>query len=473
MGAPDRRLEAFGSQVAAWLGPVVGTATTTSVERLSGGASRQSFAVTLTTASGERKVVVQRKRSGGLGARLVDEAALVEIAGRSGVRVPTVLAATDDSSVVGGEALAVDFVTGESLAPVILRDDAWQTARQILPGQAAAALAHIGQITTTDERLRWLRTDDPLTLIDALHHGLGRAQPVIELGLRWLAAHRPPAVANRVVHGDFRLGNLMVDPHDGLVAVLDWELAHLGDPVEDLAWACVKAWRFGSDAPALGLCGIEHWVDLWVASGGSRPDHHRLLWWLVYGTLRWAVICELQVAAHLSGLAPSVELAVLGRRVAESEHDLLVLLGALDLSGVPDGEVAPVGDAGGSPVEPPHDAPGVDDLLGVVESYLRNDVPGATTGQVRFHGRVAANAVGIVRRQLADAGQAGHRHQARLEALGFSGDGGLADALRSGRLDDRLDEIGAVLGPSVVDKLRVANPGYLLTPSADPWSTAE
>lgn len=468
----DRRLDTLGEQVGTWLASTLGPVTTTAIERLSGGASRQSFVVTLATQTGERKVVVQRKRSGGLGARLVDEAALVEVAGAAGVPVATVLLSTDDPGVVGGEAMAVDFVAGESLAPVILRHDEWSSARSVLPKQAASALVAIGRIPADDPRLAWLRADDPVALIDALHHGLGRHQPVIELALRWLVANRPPEVAPRVVHGDFRMGNLMVNSPGGLTAVLDWELAHLGDPVEDLAWACVKAWRFGSDAAALGLCGIEEWIDLWVDAGGDRPDRDRLQWWLVYGTLRWAVICELQVAAHLSGMAQSVELAVLGRRVAESELDLLQLLGMVAES-PPSAVTAGGHGAATGGEEAPHDPPLIDELLGVVERYLLDDVVPATAGQLRFHGRVAANALAIVRRQLADGDRAHRQHQEQLTHLGFIDDAHLATELRSGRLDASLDEVGRALGPSVMDKVAVANPAYLDTPSADPWWTGE
>lgn len=146
-----------------------------------------------------------------------------------------------------------------------------------------------------------------------------------ELGLRWLDAHRPPTRPAALVHGDFRLGNLIVGP-DGLRAVLDWELVHLGDPLEDLGWLCTRAWRFG-EAPAVGGFGsIEQLLAAYRAGGGGDVDPAALHWWQVYGTLRWGVICIGQAAVHLAGLQRSVELAAIGRRVCENEHDLLLLL---------------------------------------------------------------------------------------------------------------------------------------------------
>jgi aminoglycoside phosphotransferase (APT) family kinase protein len=426
----------------AWLGePSVAPAlarpvSVVGVTRLSGGASRQSYAVDLDAAGAAVPVVVQRKRPGGLGAAMADEASLVAAAGDAGVPVAPVLAATNDPAWVGGQAMVVARVAGESVARVILRDDAFATARRQLVNQAAAALAAVARIDPGP--LGFLRDDDPVALLSALHAGLGRAQPVFDLAFRWLADHRPDPVANPVVvHGDYRLGNLIVDA-TGLRAVIDWELAHLGDPAEDLAWACVKAWRFAGPGVALGLGGIDEWVDAYVAAGGQRPDPGRLRWWLVCGTLRWGVICELQAAAHLTGAVDSVELAVLGRRVAETEHDLLGLLG-IDVPATPPqaatqaptqaatqaaNRSAPQAGAGARSVAAsdgaPHDPPDVDALLAAVEGYLSTSVVDATTGQVRFHARVAANAVAMVRRQVADHGQAAASHRAGLSTLGVA-----------------------------------------------------
>jgi len=135
-----------------------------------------------------------------------------------------------------------------------------------------------------------------------------------------------------VVHGDFRLGNLIVD-ESGLAAVLDWELVHRGDPLEDLGWFCVRAWRFGEDTrPAAGLGSIEDFVASYERAGGGHVDRDALRWWQVLGTLRWGVICQRQAHRHLSGQTRSVELAAIGRRVCENEWDLLELLAEQGLS---------------------------------------------------------------------------------------------------------------------------------------------
>jgi aminoglycoside phosphotransferase (APT) family kinase protein len=127
------------------------------------------------------------------------------------------------------------------------------------------------------------------------------------------------------VHGDFRLGNVIVGT-DGLAAVIDWELAHLGDPMEDLGWLCTKAWRFGSPHPVAGLGQYRELMDAYEEASGVAVDPDELLWWEVVGTLKWGIMCIGQANAHTSGVARSHELAAIGRRVCENEHDLFLAL---------------------------------------------------------------------------------------------------------------------------------------------------
>jgi aminoglycoside phosphotransferase (APT) family kinase protein len=127
------------------------------------------------------------------------------------------------------------------------------------------------------------------------------------------------------VHGDFRLGNLIVD-ESGVAAVIDWELAHVGDPVEDLAWMCVPAWRFGGDLPVAGLGEREALLAAYRAASGRAVDVELLRWWEVLCIVKWGVICVKQADAHRSGAVDSHELAAIGRRVCETEHDVFLAL---------------------------------------------------------------------------------------------------------------------------------------------------
>src|SRR5262249_16710998 len=155
----------------------------------------------------------------------------------------------------------------------------------------------------------------------------GEPHPVLEVAIRWLLRDPPACPELVLVHGDFRVGNLMVGPA-GLVGVFDWEFTHVGDPVEDLAWPCVRSWPFGQDRLSLGgLAPADEFLAAYENQTGRKVSAEALRWWEVLGNLRWAVGCVAQAHRHLSGVAPSLELASLGRRTAEMELELLDLLG--------------------------------------------------------------------------------------------------------------------------------------------------
>jgi aminoglycoside phosphotransferase (APT) family kinase protein len=149
--------------------------------------------------------------------------------------------------------------------------------------------------------------------------------PALELAFRWLERTRPEPSARALVHGDFRLGNLIVDA-EGLRGVIDWELASIGDPMQDLGWLCVRSWRFGGVHPVGGFGTREELFAAYEQRSGRAVNAETVRWWEVFGNVRWGVICIVQAMRHLSGNEPSVELAAIGRRVAEVEHDVMALL---------------------------------------------------------------------------------------------------------------------------------------------------
>jgi aminoglycoside phosphotransferase (APT) family kinase protein len=299
----------------------------TDVTRMSGGASRDTFRF---RADG-RDLVVQRQRSGAADAAegetverdMAVEAAVVRAAHRAGVAVAEVVAASTDVSILGAPFLILEALDGETIARKILRDDDFVRARGQLVEQCARSLARLHTIDPGE--VTGLVAVDQVTRYRELLDLLGQPHPTFELALRWLEDHRPPAATAVIVHGDFRLGNLIVD-HDGLRAVIDWELAHIGDPAEDLGWFCVKAWRFGAALPVAGVGEYDELLGAYVAAGGVGVDRATLRWWEVLGTLKWGIMCIMQTSAHLTGRAKSHELAAIGRRVCENEHDLFLVL---------------------------------------------------------------------------------------------------------------------------------------------------
>jgi aminoglycoside phosphotransferase (APT) family kinase protein len=218
-------------------------------------------------------------------------------------------------------------VEGETIPRKILRDAEFAQARPKLARQLGGVLAGIHGLDLA--RLPELRRMTAAKEIAELEHDYRSFEwprPVFELALRWLRDRDPgPSEQVTLVHGDFRHGNLIIGP-EGVRAVLDWELAHTGDPLEDLGWICVNSWRFGEiDKPVGGFGSREELFAGYEAAGG-RVDPARVKFWEVMGTLRWGVMCCGMMHRFRTGPEHSVERAMIGRRSSETEIDLLRLL---------------------------------------------------------------------------------------------------------------------------------------------------
>ncbi|MGH3761915.1 phosphotransferase family protein [Actinophytocola sp.] len=312
--------------VAAELSAVLGrTGLTARLVRLSAGASRETYRVRAAAGEWSGTFVLQRERRGsGLGGTGVcEQVRLLRESAAAGVPVPTVLAWDTGGERLGAPFVLSEFVAGETVPRRILRAPELAAARAGFAGQCGRILARLHAIPTGG--LSWLDSVDQLDRVVAWIDGSGEPHPAFELAIDWLRAHRPPEVAKVLVHGDFRAGNLIVGP-DGIRAVLDWELAHLGDPAEDLAWLCLKAWRFRGPGVVGGMGEPADLLDAYAREGGRCVEPARLFWWQVLGTLKWGAICQRQARVHLGGESRSVELAAIGRRVCETEYDLLRML---------------------------------------------------------------------------------------------------------------------------------------------------
>lgn len=259
---------------------------------------------------------------------------LLQEALRCGVPVPRVWWACQDASLLGGPFYLMDRVEGETIARRIFRAPELASARERLPAQLGEALARIHRIDPGAPGLDGLPrpaegASSPEEQLVQLRRGIDMAPsptPVCELAYRHLLGHVPPERDRTVVHGDYRVGNVVVGP-DGLRAVLDWELAHVGDPHEDLAWMCTKTWRFGNvDLPVGGVGPREPFYAAYEAESGRKLDREALRYWEILCSLKVAVVWIMQVNAYLSGLRATVETATIGRRMAETELDLLQLL---------------------------------------------------------------------------------------------------------------------------------------------------
>ncbi|QZH58241.1 phosphotransferase family protein [Mycolicibacterium farcinogenes] len=316
---------ALGAGLTKVLAPVLGDGVAVeNLRELTGGASRTTWAFDAVTGTARRPLILRTGAPDDVHAGMELEAEAQRAAAVAGAPVPHVLVADDSVGALGDPFLICDFIDGETIVRRIQRnlDDA---GRARLLAQCAQALAAIHR--ADPPALPELVEQDQIAQWRAQLDEMGDTTATFEWVFRWLEANRPPASPLTLVHGDFRMGNVIVDT-SGLAAVLDWELVHLGEVYEDLAWFCIRAWRFGApaDRGAGGLGSIESFLNAYEEAGGQTLDRSAIRWWLVLATLRWGIICRYQAERHLSGQTPSVELATIGRRVCETEWDLLCLL---------------------------------------------------------------------------------------------------------------------------------------------------
>lgn len=303
------------------------------VLQLSGGASSATWQVEVEKGCGIERLIFQRTASAEHTSlpRWV-QAEVATRAGALGVPVAPVVAVARPEDGLG-DAVVTRMMPGEALAPRWLRQPDYAAAREKLTRQCAEALARLHSAPIT----HW--NDLPLVggsgagLLERsfeVYRRIGVDVPAFDLAFAFLKPRMPQTPATCLVHGDFRSGNLLITP-EGLAAVIDWELTHLSVPGEDLGWLCAQAWRFGKwEKPVGGFGTREALLEAYRAAGGTITDEELHLW-EVYGNLKWGMSCLQLADDHVSGRVPSVERAVIGRRVSEVAADLSYLIAFGDL----------------------------------------------------------------------------------------------------------------------------------------------
>lgn len=335
LAAAERRLSAF---LAREIG--VGDVSITNLQRMAGGASREIWSLDLAYEKNgtpcSHALVLRRDPPGAaVQSRRSDEFRLLRAAAAAAVPVPAVHWLADEDQTLGGPFFLMDRIEGETIPRRLLRDADYTRARQVMTGELGAILAKIHAIDAGDAQLSFLVRPEPEQ--NAAEFELNRYEqiyrvitpdphPAFELAIRWLRRRLPATKQLCVVHGDFRIGNVIFGP-EGTRSILDWELAHVGDPMEDLGWICVRSWRFGhDDKPVGGLGEREELFRAYEKAGGGAVDPAHVRYWEVLGNLKWAIMTIMQAKAYLDGHVKSVELASLGRRTAEMELELLDLI---------------------------------------------------------------------------------------------------------------------------------------------------
>ena len=299
--------------------------------KLSGGASQETWTFDIVHPAGNVGAILRRAPPGygaavGRAAGLDAEAVLMQLAYDAGLPSPRVMHVLKPEDGLG-RGFIMTRVEGETIARKILRDDEFAQARPILArqvGRVAAGIHGLPQAKLPE--LRRMTSTREIADLEREYRSFNWPRPVFELALRWLADRDPgPSRETTLVHGDFRHGNLIIGP-DGVRAVLDWEIAHLGDPMEDLGWICVNSWRFGEIDKPVGGFGSREDMFAGYEESGRKVDPDRVMFWEVMGTLRWGIMCCGMMQRFRLSPEHSMERAMIGRRSSETEIDLLRLL---------------------------------------------------------------------------------------------------------------------------------------------------
>ena len=297
------------------------------LRRLSAGATLETWSFDVVGA-GETVGMILRRAPGGLRAEgtlsLSAEAEVVRAVAAAGVpaaEVRWVLTPADGL----GDGFLMTRIAGETIPRKILRDAEFAEVRPRLARQLGEVAGRIHAVDVS--RLPPLVTRDAQRTLETLERryaSMETRRPVFDLAIRWLRDRMPAPLAQlQLIHGDYRNGNVIFGS-DGVRAVLDWEIAHLGDPMEDLAYLCIPPWRFGElDRPAGGLGSREDLFAGYESVTGEQVDRERIRFWEVLSSLRWGMGCAGMVEWFRSGRDTSVERAMIARRASENELDLL------------------------------------------------------------------------------------------------------------------------------------------------------
>ena len=436
-----------------------------SLERLSGGASQETYRIELVCAN-EPQVLAMRRASGGVEGEitaahpgLAVEAQLMQAAANAGVPEPQVHYVLEPEDGLGA-GFIMQWLEGFTLGAQIVKAPELDEIRPHLARRCGEVLARIHGIDLAasglDQKLQQLTAEDYVRQTWQRYQDFNTPQPMIDYTARWLLDNLPQNVRPALVHNDFRNGNVMID-RDGIVAVLDWEVAHIGDPMRDLGWMLTHSWRFGRDHLPVG--GFGETADFFAgyeSVSGVPVDAQAVRFWQVFGSFWWAVGCLGMAEHYRNGPDKTVERPAIGRRSSECQVDCVNLLipGPVELE---------------TPQAQPQAMPGVDELLTSVSDFLREDVMSQTQGRAQFMARVAANSLDIVQREVALAEVCRASEKSRLCGLFGVADTGvelnelrwrLVKTLREGSLPLDSEPLQAHLRATVVNQIAIDQPRY-------------
>lgn len=443
------------------------------LQRLSGGASMESWSFEFA----DQQIVLRRLPVGMAGEdveaatvsaiSLDAQADLIELARKAGVTAPKVLAKLSDTDEMG-QGFFMARAMGETLPHKILGNPEFSNATSRLTNQCAKELAaiHAIDLSALPDEIQEAEPASLLQLQEQAYRDLQVTIPTYDYAFRWLEDNIPSTEKPVLLHADFRMGNLMIDT-DGITAVLDWELAHLGDPMEDLSYLCTPSWRFGHyEQEAGGFDSADNLIAAYENASGDAVDRNRFNWWLVYNTLWWGIACLRMGHSYRDGSVHVLERTIIGRRASEVEIDLLLLFEPMR-----DAESAKL-----SWSEPPllPDAGEVAyaEVINALIEWNKDKIMPDVKGHALFESRVANNALGIVQRNAAWSHFYDDRKKQRLSNIEISTDE-LCAKLRCGDKHINDAEIWNHLRLTAFERLSIDQPKYAgLKVALKKWSTS-
>ncbi|MEH6592429.1 MAG: phosphotransferase family protein [Halioglobus sp.] len=435
-----------------------------SCQQLSAGASQETWRICFRGQSGEQRLALRRSQptavpGSSVGDITLDtEAELMQLAVASGIPGPKVFYVLRPEDQLGS-GFIMQWLDGETLGQRINRAPELADIRPRLARQCGEILGKVHKLKLQDTALAdQLPSITPAALVDQTweyYRDLNVPVPMIDYTWRWLRDNLPANSRHTLVHGDFRNGNLMVTP-TGINAVLDWELAHIGDPMRDLGWLCVNSWRFGTGELTVGGFGdVEDLLAGYQHTSGIEVDLQALRFWQVFGSFWWAMTTLQMAHTWRTGETPSLERPVIGRRSSEAQMDCVNLL-------IPGHHTLPADDesiALGTQLPMPAE------LLEGVAAFLKETVAEQLDTHNQFLARVAANSLRIAQREFQYGAGIAQQEKTRLEALLQIDDD--LDTLRwmlvhqlRGSLPLNTHGLAEHLRQSVAGQLFVDQPGY-------------
>lgn len=439
-----------------------GFETLTACERLSAGASRETYRLGVVIGGAARTLALRRaagegQSAVGSGPGLSNEAKLFAAARAGGVPGPEVLLVLAPEDGLGA-GFVMEWISGETLGGRIVKSPELEGARRTLARQCGQILARLHAVDVKaaglSDALESFTPEHVVRKTHAAYLELNTPQPMIDFTAMWLLKNLPAERRLTLVHGDFRNGNLIVEPNEGVAAVLDWELAHVGDPMRDLGWLMTRSWRFGSDKAVGGFGEADELFDGYESVTGHKVDRKSVHFWEVFGSFWWAVGTLSMAKSYRNGTETSVERPAIGRRSTECQIDCVNML-------IPGWARPPQARPEGL-----GDLPTRSELLTGVRDFLRKDADAELKGRNQFLSRVSANALDIVLRELSLGPDArawevqglagllkttGPLHELREK---------LCVAMRGGDIDLKRSDLHSYLRDSVFARVMIDQPGY-------------